>query len=77
MESTDNGRKDDDGGVSPHPQERRIGADEARQAWGDLIDRAVEQGERPVITRHEKPKVVVIGWREYLRLRALEDGIAA
>ena len=51
--------------------ETRIGADDARQQLGDVIDRAWD-GERIIITRHERERVVVLGWRDYERLKALE-----
>jgi prevent-host-death family protein len=37
-----------------------IGADEARQKLGDLIDRAGFQGERFVFTRHGKQLVALV-----------------
>lgn len=49
----------------------RIGADEARQQLGEIIDRAWD-GERFVITRHERERVVLLGFRDFERLQALE-----
>ena len=49
----------------------RIPADDARKRLGELIDRATD-GERIVFTRHERDRVVLIGMRDYERLRAIE-----
>lgn len=50
-------------------QPTRIGADEARQQFGEIIDRAWD-GERFIVTRHEREKVVVLGFRDFERLLA-------
>lgn len=41
-------------------QRTEIGADEARQKLGELIDRAAFGGERFVLKRHGKPPVVAL-----------------
>lgn len=53
----------------------RVGADEARQQLGEIIDRAWD-GERFVITRHERERVVLLGYRDYERLVGERDSIA-
>lgn len=49
-----------------------IGADEARQSLGDLIDRAGFKGERFVLTRHGKQVVALIGIDDLSALEAAE-----
>jgi prevent-host-death family protein len=56
--------------------ETRVGADEARSKLGDLIDRAID-GERVVVTRHEKDRAVLLGMRDYQRYLELERAAKA
>jgi prevent-host-death family protein len=49
----------------------RIAAEEARSKLGDLIDRAWD-GERLVVTRHDKDRAVLIGMRDYRKYLELE-----
>lgn len=51
--------------------EPRIPADEARKILGEVLDR-VTDGERIVITRHDRDRVAVVTMRDLERLRALD-----
>jgi prevent-host-death family protein len=65
-----------EGTVKDDGDETRVGADDARPALGQLMDRAWD-GERIAITRHERERAVLLGWRTYVALRALERESAA
>lgn len=56
---------------NPRPRVE-IGADEARQSLGDLIDRAGFKGERFVLTRHGKQIVALVGIEDLKTLEASE-----
>lgn len=51
--------------------ETSVGLEEFRRSLTELTDRAWD-GERIIVTRHERERNVLIGWRDYERLRALE-----
>ena len=46
------------------PERSTIGAEQARKEFGALMDRAWD-GEHFVITRHDRERCVIVGWREY------------
>ncbi len=57
------------------PAETRVLASEVANTFGEIIDRAWD-GERIVVTRYDRDRAVILGWREYERLRALEEAAA-
>jgi prevent-host-death family protein len=65
-----------EGTVKDDGDETRVGADDARPALGELMDRAWD-GERIAVTRHGRERSVLLGWRTYVGLRAMERELAA
>lgn len=51
--------------------EPRIPADVARATLGEVIDR-VTDGERVVITRHDRDRIAMVTMKDLERLRALD-----
>ncbi len=55
--------------------ETALGSEEARKDFSSIIDRAWE-GERFIVSRFERDRVVILGLKDYERLRALEQAAA-
>lgn len=55
--------------------ENTVGLEEFRRSLTEFGDRAWD-GERFIVTRHDRERFVTIGWRDYERLRALEASAA-
>lgn len=52
--------------------ETRIGQEEVRRKLPEVVDRARE-GERLIVTRHDRDQIVILGIKQYEQLRALEQ----
>jgi len=50
---------------------RTMSSEEARTRWRTLLDLASRKGVDVIIERHGEPTAVVIGYEDYLALRAL------
>lgn len=59
------------GSESKPTTETPIGLEEFRRTLTEISDRAWD-GERFIVSRHERERIVVLGFRDYERLRALE-----
>lgn len=57
------------------PAETRVAATDAKNTFGEMIERAGD-GERIVITRNDRDRAVILSYRVYERLRALEMAAA-
>lgn len=53
-------------------QVTRLGSEEVRKDFSSIIDRAWE-GERFVVSRFDRDRVVILGLREYERLTAAPE----
>ncbi|PCK09879.1 MAG: type II toxin-antitoxin system prevent-host-death family antitoxin [Alteromonadaceae bacterium] len=52
-----------------------VSATEVKSRFGEYLDQALEQ---PIfVEKHAKPKVVIIGYKRYLSLIAMEERLAA
>lgn len=56
--------------------EPRIPADEVRKTLGEVLDR-VTDGERIVVTRHDRDRVALVPLKDLERLRVLDARAAA
>lgn len=56
--------------------ETALGSEEARKDFSSIMDRAWE-GERFIVSRFDRDRIVILGLKDFERLKALEQAAAA